>query len=142
MPACYAHPEQTALHTCTSCGRGLCELCRFVVGAEPRCPDCMLAGRQRPPESKNPQYSLALGAVAVVFLMAFFVVAALGDSAGYGVLFLGALICMVAGLTLGLTARRDANNKMPVLAIVGASLNGLLLLLFAVLICVGMSKGG
>lgn len=38
---CECHPEREAVDTCKDCGKGICELCKTVVGIRVYCPTCI-----------------------------------------------------------------------------------------------------
>ena len=143
MPTCYAHPANPAPHMCGTCGRLLCDVCRFVVGFESRCPDCLSSAGARRSPPRSGAWSLALAGAGVVATLLVFVTAAVtpGEDGLVGVLFLIPVATATAGIVVGLTSRGGPGKPMPVMGIVGTALNSLLLAMFLVLICVGVASG-
>lgn len=45
--SCFHHPTKLAVAPCDQCGRFLCSLCQFEIGAQNFCPSCIAAQRAR-----------------------------------------------------------------------------------------------
>jgi hypothetical protein len=43
---CYYHESKRAVHSCSQCGRFLCELCSAQIGDDVLCPSCIVAGEK------------------------------------------------------------------------------------------------
>ncbi|MFA5366796.1 MAG: B-box zinc finger protein [Dehalococcoidia bacterium] len=83
---CEYHSEREAVDTCKDCGKGICDLCKTVVGIRVYCPTCIekllnIGGTTTEPIKKGrPLWIKIAGAVVVIVVIALVVTFTVGNN--------------------------------------------------------------
>ena len=144
---CARHPESPAVTRCFTCKAALCTTCDFAFpGGIHLCPSC--ATNPRPQVSPKRRiliwWSIILGACSLLTMAGFFVaiVAMRGssDAASMASVFVViSLFAALIGVALG-TASFDRRLKTPGYVWFGVISNGVVLLIWLLLIIVGLAR--
>ena len=140
------HPALVAVGDCSECGRPICVQCGVIVEGKVHCTSCrpelgasLQARREEGTQRWYAVYSIALWAVGTLFFIANMVLPESAPDEAFGIVFLGVIVCIPAGLVSGVLALRAKTQKHKGKAITGVVLNSITLAIYILVRIVGLA---
>lgn len=144
---CANHPALVAIGDCSGCGRPVCVQCGITVEGKLHCTSCRpelaeTAVRGRREEDTQrwcAVWSLVLWAAGLLFFIVNMILPESASDEAFGIVFLGVIVSLPAGLALGVLALRSKSQEHRGKATVGVVLNSVTLAVYVLSILVGLA---
>lgn len=144
---CPDHPALVAIGDCNSCGRPVCVNCGTTVEGKVHCTSCrpdlahtaVAARRGEDTQRWYAVWSLVLWAVGLTFFIVNMILPESASDEAFGIVFLGVIVSLPAGLALGILALRGQSQKHRGKATVGVVVNSLTLAVYVLLTIIGLA---